>query len=620
MTAWSKRIPFKVDVAGIIDIMGTSLYSRADTPVRELLQNAHDAIVRRRRRDLAFQGRIDVEQHPVQLALSFSDDGVGLTAEEAETYLGTLGVGLTGLLKQGLAAGGLAGVGSGGLIGQFGIGLFSAFLLAGRVVVESRHLDADEGVRWEAGAGTDDIQLSSCDRTEPGSRIYLHLKPEFRHLAEKPEPLEAAIKEYADYLPVPIFLNHGKARVNVIQAAWLDPTPDPEEVELHLESQFGETPLDTVHFRQEKPASITGALYVTPERTPGFAGEPVVTVTVRRMVISRRIQGLLPEWASFYRGVLELNDCAPTASREDLVRDTAFARVRESVEVQIYQHLEGLAERDRPRLESILTWHRYTLAGAALRQRRLRELLRRTYRLPTSQGPLTFDEILERSTADPLIEADADHVIWYNADRRQERWISTLFAGHEAPCVHAVRSFEESLLAALASDATEAGTRTDLRPAGPQSPGFAAAVLGARDVEEAPAAWQEFLASAHARVLYASFREDQPVLAFLNERSELRRTFEDLKKQSTIGAGFQRLIDAHFATDAAGSNEVLLNRNHRLVGRALSQTTRHPLASVLRLLVLQALQAAGAAVDRPAQRQQMEDLDWIAEALWGKDR
>ena len=108
-------------------------------------------------------------------------------------------------------------------------------------------------------------------------------------------------------------------------------------------------------------------------------------------------------------------------------------------------------------------------------------------------------------------------------------------------------------------------------------------------------------------------------MAFLNERSELVRTFDDLKKQGAIPEGFQRMIDRHLANGPSGVNEVLLNREHRLVGRALSQKTSSPLASVLRLLVVSALSAAGAAPSRAALRQQDEDLDWIAEALWGRN-
>ncbi|MCI0464337.1 MAG: ATP-binding protein [Gemmataceae bacterium] len=618
MSSWQRRLGFKVDIAGIIEIMGSSLYSRSDTPIRELIQNAHDAVQRRRKKELAYQGRINIDQDARGKTLRFEDDGIGLTVDEAEKYLSTLGIGVTGLLKKGQAGLPPEVAGDGGdLIGQFGIGLFSAFMLAERVVVESRRLDAPEGVRWEAGANTE-IQLSPCDRGEPGTSVTLFLKPEYHKLADQPDLIESAVKEFADFLPVPIYLNRGKARANVINVAWFDPTPDRESVELELEGYFNETPLDVIPLRLEKPVSIAGALYVTPQRTPGFTGEPVVTVTVRRMVISRRIQGLLPQWASFLRGVLELNECAPTASREDLVKDAAFARVREVLEQRLFDHFERLATEEPHRLEAIIAWHRYTLAGAALDEPRLRALLRRTYRLPTSKGPLTFEEILDQSPADPLVEAEAERVVWYNTDRRQERWINALFGGLEVPCVHALRSFEEVLLASMVADANNQGSAADLRTASPSSPGFAG-ILGVRDLEEAPSAWQDFFASTGARVLCASFRGEQPVIAFLNERAELHRTFEDLKKQGTIPSGFQRMIDAHFDAGPAAVNEVLLNRNHRLVRRALSQKTSTPLASVLRLLVHNALVSAGASLPPAAQKTQVEDLEWVAEALWGKN-
>jgi molecular chaperone HtpG len=619
MTAWTRRIPFQVDVAGVIQIMGTSLYARGDAPIRELIQNAHDAILRRRQKDLSYKGRIDIRLDSERHTVSFHDDGVGLSPDEAEKYLGTLGIGITGFLKgrhPDSAGADVSGNGD-GLIGQFGIGLFSAFMVADRLVVESRRLDCDEGVCWSAGEGTE-IELSSLDRAHSGTTVTLHLKPEHHRLAERSEVIETAIKEYADFLPIPIFLNDAPRRVNVINVAWFDPTPEREAIELELQGYFHESPLDVIPVRAERPVSVVGALYVTPQRTPGFAGDPVVTTTIRRMVISRQTRDLLPPWASFLRGVLEVSDCVPTASREDLVRDAAFAKVKAQLEELLFSHFEQLATKNLAAMEAILSWHRYTLAGAALGNARLRRLLRETYRFHTSQGMLSFSQILSRSTADPLFETEFDVVVWHNTDRRQERWISSLFADGDTPCVHTIRSFEESLLATLLGDVAGEGQAVDLRITSPSSPSFAAQILGIHDVEDAPAEWQEFLASTDAKILTASFRDDLPVMAFLNEKHELQRTYDEMRKYGSVPAGFQRLIDAHFEQSETARNEILLNRSHRLVGRALSQRTGTPLASVLRLLVLNALTAAGAAVPHEAQREHTSDLDWIAEALWGR--
>jgi hypothetical protein len=239
----------------------------------------------------------------------------------------------------------------------------------------------------------------------------------------------------------------------------------------------------------------------------------------------------VPGWASFLRGVLELTDCMPTPQPRDLVRDERFEAARQTVEQVLYEHLEGVARRSRSGCRRCWPGTATRCAAAALSEPRLRAILRQSYRFPTSQGPLTFPEVLERSTADPLVETEADHVIWYNTDRRQEKWTDQLFSGHPAPCVHALRSFEDSLLAAFAA---ESGADVDLRVAAPSAPGFAASVLGVHDLEDAPAEWQEFLSATGARVLCASFRADTPVMAFLHEGQELAQTFEDLRSRATF--------------------------------------------------------------------------------------
>ncbi len=119
----------------------------------------------------------------------------------------------------------------------------------------------------------------------------------------------------------------------------------------------------------------------------------------------------------------------------------------------------------------------------------------------------------------------------------------------------------------MSADRTNSGEVVDLRLASPGSPGFATAVLSISDLEDAPENWQEHFGT-DAKILCASFRDDMPVMVFLNERSELLKTLDDLKKQEMIPAGFQRMIDAHVGASPAGRNEVLLNREHRLVARA----------------------------------------------------
>jgi molecular chaperone HtpG len=613
----TKRIPFKVDIAGVIEIMGTSLYSHPNTPVRELLQNAHDAIMRRRARDLSYQGRIDVLQDAAARTITFIDDGIGLSQKEAEDYLGTLGIGITGLIKKGATDAFDVSMHSNkrdgsNLIGQFGIGLFSAFMLADKLVVESLRFEGEEAVRWEAGAGTD-IELSKSDRTTVGTSVTLYLKANYAIFADDAELLESGIKQYADFLPIPIHLNHSSARSNLIQASWLEPTPDSDAVEEQIASYFGETPLDVILIAVEAPVAIKGALYVSPQRTPGFADDATIAVSVRRMVISRHIRELVPVWAPFLRGVLELPNCSPTSNREDLVRDAIFDSVCDAISDEIYVHFDALIRNHPHRWQSILHWHRYTFAGMAIHDEKLRVLLQSTYKFITSHGELTVEQILNRSRADALVEDEADYVVWYNADRRQEAWLNEFFANGSTPCVHTLRSFEETLLASMLGEMTL--EQVDLRAASPSSTNFCESILGMEERVEASEEWHGFFDSLDSNIFVASTENKQPVMAFVNERYELSKTFDELRENGELPRGFQRLIDQHFQRSPAGKNEIVLNTQHRLVRRALEQGTSSPLANVLRILVIAALGKAGARIQMAAQEMQAEDLEAIADAL-----
>lgn len=613
----TKRIPFKVDIAGVIEIMGTSLYSHPNTPVRELLQNAHDAIMRRRARDLSYQGRIDVVQDAATRTITFIDDGIGLSQKEAEDYLGTLGIGITGLIKKGATDAFDVSMHSNkrdgsNLIGQFGIGLFSAFMLADKLVVESLRFEGEEAVRWEAGAGTD-IELSTSERTTVGTSVTLYLKANYAVFADDAELLESGIKQYADFLPIPIHLNHSSARSNLIQASWLEPTPDSDAVEEQIASYFGETPLDVILIAVEAPVAIKGALYVSPQRTPGFADDATIAVSVRRMVISRHIRELVPVWAPFLRGVLELPNCSPTSNREDLVRDAIFDSVCDAISDEIYVHFDALTRNHPHRWQSILHWHRYTFAGMAIHDEKLRVLLQSTYKFITSHGELTVEQILNRSRADALVEDEADYVVWYNADRRQEAWLNEFFANGSTPCVHTLRSFEETLLASMLGEMTL--EQVDLRAASPSSTNFCESILGMEERVEASEEWHGFFDSLDSNIFVASTENKQPVMAFVNERYELSKTFDELRENGELPRGFQRLIDQHFQRSPAGKNEIVLNSQHRLVRRALEQGTSSPLANVLRILVIAALGKAGARIQMAAQEMQAEDLEAIADAL-----
>jgi molecular chaperone HtpG len=204
-------------------------------------------------------------------------------------------------------------------------------------------------------------------------------------------------------------------------------------------------------------------------------------------------------------------------------------------------------------------------------------------------------------------------VVWYNADRRQESWLNEFFSSSGVPCVHTLRSFEETLLASMLGDLLM--EQIDLRTASPSSSNFCESILGMEDRAEATQDWRAYLEPLESNVFVASSPNKQPVFAFVNERYELSKTFDELRENGELPKGFQRLIDQHFQRSPAGKNEIVLNRNHRLVRKALEQGTSTPLASVLRILVITAVSKAGAKIQPTAQELQSNDLESIADIL-----
>jgi molecular chaperone HtpG len=605
-----REIPFKVDMAGIIEILGCSLYSRRDTAIRELLQNGHDAIVRRRVADLSFLGSIHITMDSSARTLSFHDDGIGITIEEAEEYLGTLGSGISGLLKKSHQK--THGHDKTGIIGQFGVGLFSAFLLADKLVVQSKKSVDEEGVHWEAGAGTS-IRIGACDVEELGTTITLFLSEGNGVWARDPEFLKQAVRHYADFLPVPIFLGDSKRRLNVMTPSWYEASPDEEMVSMELEQRFEDSPLDVVVVNQEQPR-IRGAVYITRHRTPGFSGRPLVTATVRRMVISTRLDGLFPDWGSFYRGVLELPGLQPTTSREELIRNESFHEVQQTIEAMLLARLRELQKSDPVKLQSIFTWHRYSFVGAALDEAPLRKILSKSYLFATTRGPLTFAQVVEESSNESYSGA-GETVIWANTDRHQEQWISGIFDQYERPCIQALRTFESTLLTLMVGDASSPEHPILIQSANPGNDRFVEDVLSIRDLQSVAGEWQEFFDIFDVQVRYDSFRSPLAVLAFPRRKVEIKRDFESLKKDGRIPAVFSRMMDRHFSDSDNQKSQIILNTRHQIVSKALKHSVHSPLASVLRLLIHNALLAAGAIPNSEEQQTIRQDLDWIAETI-----
>ncbi len=396
MNSPSELMTTRVDLPGLMRVLGHNLYSTPSVALRELVQNAHDSIQRRR----IEAGDVDapaiiVRPDPVAGTLAIEDTGAGLTRDEVVRYLATVGSGYTGRLRR-------EGRGD-GLIGQFGLGFLSAFFVSTRVEVHTTSYQTpDEGWRF-VSTGGERYTLAAAEARPIGSRVLLHLSDGFRPLAD-PEVCTSLLRRYCCLLREPIHVGAvGDDPVNRPPPPWRldDDLPDVRRTRLALdfarrfERRFD--PICTLPVEPTDDAPVRGLLWVQDGATFGTSDNRNVSVFVRGMLVSDDARELLPAWAGFCGGVIESDALVPTASREDLQKDATYDAIAARLRTCLVEHLAALPRTAPAAWRRILTRHNEALIGAALADSRMFDLLADQLKLPTSEGELTVPVIARRS-------------------------------------------------------------------------------------------------------------------------------------------------------------------------------------------------------------------------------
>ncbi|WP_245687228.1 ATP-binding protein, partial [Streptacidiphilus griseoplanus] len=376
----------EVDLGGLVTVLASHLYSTPLVALRELVQNGHDSITRRRLEDPGRRsgGRITVRGDTVRGTVSVEDDGAGLTEPEIHAYLATVGTGYTRLLREV--------TGSDELIGAFGLGFLSAFAVADEVTVTTTsHREPGQGHRYRS-VGGEQYSVEPVPARAPGTLVELRLKSEHARIADE-EVLRDVLTRYCVLLPVPVHLGDDPEPLNAVPVPWrADPAPeDLHSARMGFAARFGRRfePLAAFPVAPRGDSDATGLLWVQDGATYGSSDNRDLAVYLRGMLLCEDARDLLPRWAGFIGGVVESTRLTPTASREDLQRDDHYRAVQSALADAIVDGLYETARLHPAAWRRILARHGQELLGAALCDDRLFTLLADDVPVPTSQGDLT---------------------------------------------------------------------------------------------------------------------------------------------------------------------------------------------------------------------------------------
>lgn len=428
---------FQVHLSGIIDLLSNHLYSGPQVFMRELLQNAVDAITARRMLEPGYSGEILIEtienSSGTPPTLVVIDNGTGLTEEEIHLFLSTIGQ--TSKHKKDLLE-------RLDFIGQFGVGLLSCFVVSQEIVVITRSIKPDSPtIEWRGkNDGTYSIQVLERE-IAPGTQVYLTAKSDCANYFKAKSVAELCM-HYGSLLQYPIFMVCGDSKrlLNEDGAPWDQAYVSKEEKDKALlaygKSTFKTDFLDCIELRSQA-GSVEGVAYVLPY-APNLSGKRTHKVYLKQMLLSEHAEGLLPEWAFFVKCIVNANGLRPTASRESFYEDEALSSAREELGDCLRRYLIDLADSDPQRLKQLISLHYLAIKALSLQDDELYKLFINLLPFQTSLGYMTLTEYRQKSS-----------VIQYVNNVDQFRQVSRIASAQGICLINAGYSYDASLIERL---------------------------------------------------------------------------------------------------------------------------------------------------------------------------
>ena len=558
---------FSVDLGGMISILSDHLYSSPDVFLRELLQNAADAVSMRKDADPAFDsGEINITANGG--SISFRDNGCGLTEEEIHKFVSVIG----SSSKRG---------GRKSYIGRFGIGLLSCFIVTDEIVLRTRSMKTpDIASEWHGFAdGSYSVRTIESDMQIGSEITFRCTEPDNAKFFDAGFITERA-RYYALPLPYPIYVDGGdglRTRANVL---YVGNTENTRKMVLETGKRVFGTDIDFLDYIPlESPSGLfSGAAYILPYTVSAAGSANRHRIYLKNLLLTENGSALLPEWSFFVRCFVNTDKLRPTASREELFRDEMLEQAKTEISLCIVEYLEKLSFSDNAILSRIGELHGTALKSIACENERIFRIFMPYFRFETSLG-----------TASGQALTEFGRTIFYTSDTDIFRQLRPIFAEQEIMLVNTAYVHEKDLL--LFAD------RLGLADVQPLRESIIAESMNdcpnESDFSQLVEHFNEALSEFGCRAVMKSFRPPQLTSIYsTNADAELKRDIEHSRETGDdLFADMLDAFDEEIADDA--SAVLYLNGSNDLIGRLNSVDDSEKLNTFARILYVQALIAGG---------------------------
>lgn len=371
---------FETETKQILNLMVHSIYTNKEIFLRELISNASDALDKARFESITksdkYTGmdnlRIKIEIDEQNRILAIKDNGIGMTKEDVIQNIGSIARSGTKAFLEKIKQENANKESGIDLIGQFGVGFYSAFMVADNIIIETKNVESDNGVRWES-SGDGSYSIEDIEKNDRGTNIILKLKPKDENEDDYSNryTLERLIQKYSNYVHYPIVMDmpipkkdekeiqqYEEKTINSMISIWQKNKSDvkTEEYNEFYKEHFHDyvDPFDIIHTKAEGTLEYTALLFIPSKAPFNFLHpdfERGLELYSRNVFIMDKCKELLPEYLKFVRGLVDSQDFSLNISREILQHTNQLKRIASNLEKKILENLENTLKNDRKKYE-----------------------------------------------------------------------------------------------------------------------------------------------------------------------------------------------------------------------------------------------------------------------------